>query len=167
MIMTNIQGLFPIIGEGARVLILGSMPSAESLRLNQYYGNRRNHFWSIIYSLFDLPLEKSYEKRIQFIKDKEIALWDVIHSCERVGSLDSNIKNAIPNDFKQLLTNRGIKAIFFNGTKAKQVFFKHFNQDMFPGIHFFLLPSSSPVPGKNIKSLQKKIEIWRQIRNYV
>lgn len=113
MIMTNIQGLFPIIGEGARVLILGSMPSAESLRLNQYYGNRRNHFWSIIYSLFDLPLEKSYEKRIQFIKDKEIALWDVIHSCERVGSLDSNIKNAIPNDFKQLLTNRGIKAIFF------------------------------------------------------
>ena len=69
------------------------MPGEESLRKQEYYGHPRNQFWRIIYALFDVPLEDNYEKKLMFLKSKGIALWDVIESCWREGSLDSNIRN--------------------------------------------------------------------------
>jgi hypoxanthine-DNA glycosylase len=76
-------GLPPIIDDLSRVIILGSMPSEMSLILHQYYGNPRNHFWKIGYSLFGREPHPVYEDRVAFLREKRIALWDVIDSCER------------------------------------------------------------------------------------
>ena len=45
------EGLPIIIAEGAKVLILGSMPGNVSLAKGEYYGNRNNHFWSIMFAI--------------------------------------------------------------------------------------------------------------------
>ena len=95
--MERIFGLAPVVGDAPKVLILGSMPSVESLRKQEYYGNKRNHFWKIIFQLFDSHEQLEYEAKIAFLKEKNIALWDVLYSCHREGSLDSNIKDEEPN----------------------------------------------------------------------
>lgn len=165
--MSKINGLPPIIRQDARILILGSMPSVESLRTNQYYGNPRNHFWRIIYTIFTIDVEEDYSHRVAFIKEKRLALWDVIHSCERKGSLDSNIKNERPNDIQGLFEKYNkIEAVFFNGTMARKTFFKYFNQYSFP-VTYYLLPSSSPIPGRNIKALEEKIAAWSKIKDHL
>jgi hypoxanthine-DNA glycosylase len=64
-------------------------------------------------------LPDDYEKRMNVLKKNHIALWDVIDSCERKGSLDSEIKNEEANQIEELLENHpNIKAIFCNGGKS-------------------------------------------------
>ena len=79
----------PIIGANARLLILGTLPGEESLRLRQYYGHPRNHFWPLIAAIFDKSLPAAYAERERLLKRNRSALWDVLESAERVGSLDS------------------------------------------------------------------------------
>ncbi|MCC5910767.1 MAG: DNA-deoxyinosine glycosylase, partial [Clostridiaceae bacterium] len=164
--MSKIQSLEPIIDKTAKVLILGSMPSVQSLRIMEYYGNPRNHFWTIMYSIFNLQAETDYARKIDFVKSKNIALWDVIHTCERQGSLDANIRNEAPNNLELLLNKyTNIEAVFFNGTKAEKTFTRYFDLNSF-NVEFHRLPSTSPIPGKNIKSLEEKIKSWSIIKNY-
>ncbi|SNT12052.1 G/U mismatch-specific uracil-DNA glycosylase [Anaerovirgula multivorans] len=163
----KILSLETVIDYYSKVLILGSMPSVQSLQLKQYYANPRNHFWTIIYTLFNLQAESDYVKRLEFIKSKNIALWDVIHTCERQGSLDASIRDEEPNDLEFLLNKYNkIEAVFFNGTKAANMFNKYFDLTSFT-IEFHRLLSTTPVPGKNIKSLEEKIEAWSSIKNYI
>lgn len=158
----------PIINEEARVLIVGSMPGVQSLEKQQYYGNPRNHFWTIIGRIVEQQMPEQYEARLQILQQHRIALWDVIKECERVGSLDSNIKAEVPNDFESMLARySNIQAIAFNGTKAKETFRKKIGFEKFPHIAFYLLPSSSPVPGRNIKTVEQKIESWRVIEPHL
>ena len=111
--MPKIEGLAPVIDINSKVLILSSMPGEESLRRQEYYGNSRNQFWSIIYSIFNTYFQASYEARISFIKVKGIALSDFIKCCEREGSADSQITDICLNDFNSLLAEySGIKSIF-------------------------------------------------------
>ncbi len=161
------ESFAPIAVPDARVLILGSMPGVMSLQKQQYYGHPRNHFWPIIFSVIDKPLPENYEARVQGLMDNKIALWDVLHYCHREGSLDSHIKNEVPNDFTDLLTKLPqLGLICFNGSKAAQMWKKHVNCST-EGLDFLLLPSTSPVPGKNIKTLQEKLVVWRVIANYL
>lgn len=158
----------PIINEEARVLIVGSMPGVQSLEKQQYYGNPRNHFWTIMGQILEVDFPSDYGARLQLLQQHRIALWDVIKECERVGSLDSNIKAEVPNDFETMLTRYpNIEAIAFNGTKAKETFRKKIGFEKFPQIAFYLLPSSSPVPGRNIKTVEQKIESWRVIEPHL
>ena len=53
-----------------------------------------------------------------------------------------------------------IKAIAFNGTKASETFRKKIGFEQFQNIDFYQLPSSSPVPGRNVKTLAEKMESW-------
>ena len=85
------EGLPPVVGDGARVLILGSFPSERSLEVVQYYANRRNQFWPLLSDVFGFDAEAPYEERIQAVKGHGVALWDVVHSCRRAGSLDAKI----------------------------------------------------------------------------
>ena len=154
----------PIIQADASVLILGSMPSVISLNRHQYYGNPRNHFWTILYSVLDLPLPSSYEQKLQGLLDNKIALWDVLQLCTRAGSSDSSIKDEIANNFSDLFEGfPGINLICFNGTKARDLWKKHVGSFSNDNFDFITLPSSSPTPGKNVKSLDQKIDAWKII----
>jgi hypoxanthine-DNA glycosylase len=85
------EGLPPVITDGARVLLLGSFPSERSLIAGEYYANRRNQFWPLMAALFDFDAELPYSQRITALTDRGIALWDVVHSCRRAGSMDVKI----------------------------------------------------------------------------
>ncbi|UOQ93898.1 DNA-deoxyinosine glycosylase [Halobacillus shinanisalinarum] len=162
-----IYSLSPVIDKDAKVLILGSIPGNKSLETNQYYGNPRNHFWKIIFSVYEESGIEDYEKKLSFLKEHEIALWDVIYSCQRKGSLDSNIRVEVPNKLTELIhEHRQLKLVIFNGTKAYNTFKKHFDMKMFTGVDFKKMPSTSPIPGRFNKTIEGKIEDWKIIKEY-
>lgn len=158
----------PVVDQQTKVLIVGSMPGVQSLEKQQYYGNPRNHFWGIIGELTGTIVPERYEERLALVKKHRIGLWDVIRQCERVGSLDSNIKNEIPNDFVTLFKQYPqIEAVFFNGTKAHDVFKKKLGFELLVERDYYKMPSTSPVPGRNIKTFEEKVEVWRALKKYI
>lgn len=160
--MNKIDSLSPIADKNSKILILGSIPGKQSLEKQQYYGNNRNAFWKIIYTLFGGEYKDEYEEKIKFAKKNNIALWDVIENCNREDSLDSNIKNENPNDFESFLKQYpNIKHVFFNGAKAYDVFKKKVGFDRFKHITFEKLTSTSPA---NTISFDRKLEEWKKIK---
>ena len=164
-----IENILPaVVNENTRVLIVGSMPGVQSLEKQQYYGHPRNHFWPIIASITSEEIPESYAARIDLVKRHHIGLWDVIKTCERKGSLDSNIKHEVANDFEKLFVNYPqIEAIVFNGTKAFSVFKRHVGLEVLKQRVYFQMPSTSPVPGRYNKTCEQKQEIWAQIRSFL
>ncbi|WLV25468.1 DNA-deoxyinosine glycosylase [Aciduricibacillus chroicocephali] len=159
---TRILSLPPVLPEKPRVLILGSIPGVQSLTKQQYYGNPRNHFWTIMSAIFNDQLPENYETRLNWIKEKQIALWDTIGSCTRPGSLDSNIRDEQPNAIPELIEQYPtIERILCNGGKSWSVFQKHFGKSLGSIIEVRKLPSTSPVPGRYTKTLEEKIIIWK------
>lgn len=158
----------PILPESPSVLILGSMPSKLSFEKQQYYGNPRNHFWPILFELFQQKPLTNYEDKVSFSKENRIALWDTIGSCYRNGSLDMNIMEEEPNDIPGLLERYPtIKLIACNGTKSFQTFKKHIILEKQMNIDVIKLPSSSPIPGKYTKTFAGKVEDWSEILAYL
>jgi hypoxanthine-DNA glycosylase len=131
----------PIIDLNTRVLFLGSFPSIASFEQSFYYAHPRNAFWPIMEEIFDVSLNNNDDKK-RFCYANRIGLWDVIGSCERSNSSDTNLKNCIPNDFSKLLQDYpNIEIIAFTGKKAQELFQKHFKN---LEIEAVLLPSTSP-----------------------
>ncbi|MDD5052786.1 MAG: DNA-deoxyinosine glycosylase [Sulfuricurvum sp.] len=131
----------PILDANTRILFLGSFPSIASFEQAFYYAHPRNAFWPIMESIFGEILEFNEAKRL-FCLEKGIGLWDVIGSCERSNSSDTNLKNCIPNDFQKLLKDYpNIKALGFTGKKSHDLFQKYF-KDL--EVEKVLLPSTSP-----------------------
>jgi hypoxanthine-DNA glycosylase len=148
----------PIVNEHCVSLILGSLPGDESLMKGEYYANARNGFWKIMGQL--LPgIPDTYKSRCDWLLKNKIALWDVLENGNRIGSLDSNIKNGTPNDFGSFFRSYpNIKFVFFNGTKAKEDFVKHVGLDV---KHVFeLLPSSSST---RAMAFELKVKEWSVI----
>ena len=102
----RIVGLDPIVFEDSKILIVGSMPSAISLKEQMYYANKNNRFWKILKEIFQT------EDKIELLKVSHIALWDICHSCIRKTSADSEIKDIEPNDIQGLLDRRVLKRSF-------------------------------------------------------
>lgn len=158
----------PIVDENTKVLIVGSMPGVQSLEKQQYYGNPRNHFWGIMAQLFQTDIPEQYEDRLNILRQNGVGLWDVIQYCERKGSLDSAIKNEVPNDFATLFkTYPQIQCVLFNGTKAYEVFRKKVGFELFESRDFHKMPSTSPVPGKHIQTFEEKVQTYQIIKNYL
>ena len=112
----------PISHPTATVLILGTMPSEQSLAANQYYGHPRNAFWKIIFSVLETPFATDYEQRKSILIENRIALWDVLEACVRTGSLDCAIEQEVPNDFVSFLkAHPNIKSIFLMGKKQRNI----------------------------------------------
>ena len=149
---------FPyFINSETEILILGTMPGAMSLAKQEYYANPTNHFWKILYTLFDaLPIPENFEAKVQFLRSNKIGLWDVLENCERKGSLDIHIKNQKVNDFEVLLNEfPSITKIIFNGKQSHAFFYKRFG--LIEGITYFVTPSTSPV---NTMAFENKLKIW-------
>ena len=138
----RISGLKPFINKGSRILILGSMPSIASLQDGFYYAHPQNRMWKIIAAIAGVDELKTIEERKQAALKLHLAFFDVIESCEREGSLDSNIKAVKPNDINSLLLRYPkIKRVITNGNKAKDLFLTYNHDCKVEIIH---LPSTSP-----------------------
>ena len=160
--MSSIQSFEPVIDDQSKIIILGSIPGVQSLEKQQYYGNARNQFWEIIYTLLGATPDSDYADKKLFLLNNSIALWDVIDSCCREGSLDSDIKNERVNDFGSLFKiYPNIKAVFFNGQKAYKIFKKKVGLN-FADKKFYNFPSTSPA---YTLALDKKIESWKDLLN--
>ncbi|NLV36737.1 MAG: DNA-deoxyinosine glycosylase [Clostridiaceae bacterium] len=158
-----IYSFAPIIDESCSVLLLGTMPGAESLRRQQYYGYEHNVFWRIIYKLFDREPDGDYVKRIAFLLQHSIALWDVLKACEREGSSDSKIKKPVPNDFAGLyLHYPNIKSVCFNGGGAEKLYSRFVEKRgvVASGKGFYKFPSTSPA---YTIAFEKKLEQWQSL----
>lgn len=159
----RISSFPPFIDKQSEILILGSIPGMKSLEKQQYYAHPQNKFWKIIFELFSEEFTEDYSERINILKKNHIAIWDVIDSCERKGSLDSEIKNEEANQIPQLLENYpNIKAIFCNGGKSYKNLQKLLGKNFRIPIH--LLPSTSPL---HTISFERKFEEWKKILDYL
>lgn len=160
------EGFPPISRPDARLLILGSMPSRESLARQQYYAHPRNAFWPIVTTLLGIGSE-NYERRATELVARGVALWDVLRSCEREGSLDSAIveRSIVPNDFTAFFAaHPRIALICFNGAKAEAVYRKRVLPTLpepAASIHTMRLPSTSPANAGMTR--EQKLEAWRVI----
>ncbi len=156
----------PIWNSDCKILILGSMPGKESLLQEQYYAHTRNSFWRILFSIFNEELSIEYANRKQLLKIHNIALWDVLQHCEREGSLDSAIKNEVPNSIIELIQkSKNLKAVFFNGQKSAASFKKWIGFSALT-IPYHILPSTSPAHAG--LTFQKKLEVWEsEISGYL
>ena len=131
----------PVIFKESRVLILGSFPSVKSREVDFYYGNKNNRFFKILEVIFDENIGESKEEKIDFLRRHKIALFDVVKSCEIVGSSDSSLIVKEVNDIGKLIENTDIEKILLNGKKAFEIFQKYIKTDK---VKYFYIPSSSP-----------------------
>ncbi len=159
-------GFPPVADENAIILVLGSMPGAESLKQQQYYAHPRNSFWPMMGELFDFSPALPYSDRLAALRKNNIALWDVAHQCVRPGSLDSNIRDAEANDFEAFFrTHPEIKIVFFNGVTAEQLYRKLVLPKLpvaLQQLPMLRLPSSSPAHAG--MTVVQKLEQWREAR---
>jgi hypoxanthine-DNA glycosylase len=159
-----LQGFPPVVDDRARVLILGSFPSAQSLAARQYYANPRNAFWPITSELFGFDAQAPYGSRLAALQSRGVALWDVLHKCRRIASADSAIdpKSLVLNDFTELFANYPtITRVYFNGAKATELYRRLAGtQDLAERVHFQRLPSTSPA---HVMRPGAKLAAWRVI----
>ncbi len=161
--MNRISSFPPIVSEDSEILILGSVPGIKSLEMQEYYAHPQNKFWRILFELFQEDFTADYAEKIELLKKNKIAVWDVIDSCDRKGSLDSEIKNEAHHDILQLLQDfPSIKVIFCNGQKSFKSLRKILPDDL--KIPILVLPSTSPaytIP------YQKKLKDWSVLKSFL
>jgi len=149
------------------MLILGTLPGKVSLEAGEYYAQPRNHFWRIVQELFGSPAELSYEHRKRLLIEKSIALWDVLASGDREGSLDSAIQllTAVPNDFRKFFnTHENIELICFNGKMAAKIYERKVISGLAVNmrqIPLHVLPSTSPANAT--LRFEQKLSCWRAV----
>ena len=146
----------PVYDSYSRILILGSFPSVKSREINFYYGHRNNRFWKILGMLFN----EEIEDKKSFLLKHHIALFDVIESCDIIGSSDASIQNVKPNDLSIILNNSKIKTIYLNGSKAYELY-NRFCKDKY-SIKTVRLPSTSPANAAY--SIDDLFNEWKIIR---
>lgn len=152
----------PLYDENSRILILGSFPSQKSREQMFFYGHSQNRFWKVLASVFKSALPRTVDEKRQFILSHSIALWDVIASCDIVGSSDSSIKNVVPNDLSEIFQSANIKQIFVNGKTAEKFYNKYLKEKFGRGA--ICLPSTSPANA--MWSLERLVDAWKIISEY-
>jgi hypoxanthine-DNA glycosylase len=155
----------PVARRDASVLVLGSMPGEASLQAGQYYAHPRNAFWPIMREILGFPASAAYGDRLDALRAGGIALWDVLESCQRAGSLDSDIKpgTLVVNDFASFFAAHGrIALVCFNGTTAERYYRRHVEAAREGRrIESVRLPSTSPAHAA--LALADKVAAWRSV----
>ena len=150
----------PVYDRDSTILILGSFPSVRSREEGFFYGHPKNRFWKVVSAVFDAEEPCTVEEKKAFLLRHHIAVWDVIGSCDVVGSSDASIKNVSANDLTEILKNAGIRAVFVNGKTAYR-YYERFSEGK-TGRQAVCLPSTSPANAA--WTLERLIEAWRCIR---
>lgn len=160
-----IRSFAPVADRNARLMILGSMPGAESLRAGQYYAHPRNAFWRIMGELVGASPQLPYGARLHRLQQAGIALWDVLAACARAGSLDAAIdeRSIIANDLVSFLARHpGITHVYFNGATAERCFRRHVQPALEADrLQLRRLPSTSPAHAA--LTCAEKLQAWRTI----
>ena len=149
----------PVYNEHSRVLVLGSFPSVKSREQGFFYGHPQNRFWKVLSILGGCDVPTSIEEKRNLLLKMGIAVWDVIASCEIVGSSDSSIKNVQPNDLKSILDNSSVTKIYVNGKTAKKYYDKYLLKST--GVEAVCLPSTSPANA--VYTLERLVAEWKVI----
>lgn len=160
MIDRNDYPFVPLYSAESEVLILGSFPSVKSQENKFFYGHPQNRFWPMIAEIFGAEKPQTREEKIKLILENKLAVWDVIESCDIVGSSDSSIKNVVPNDFGKILAETKIRKIFINGKTAEKFYKKY--QAKVVDIPALCLPSTSPANAA--WSFSRLVEAWSIIK---
>lgn len=153
----------PVYDENSKILILGSFPSVKSRENHFFYHHPQNRFWRVLAAIVGCNTPNSIEEKKEFLLKNNIAVWDVIASCEIEGSSDSSIKNVVVNDFSLIMDNANIKQIFCNGGKSFDLYKKYCQKTT--NLKAIKLPSTSPANARF--SLDKLIDEWSIIHNYL
>ena len=147
----------PVFAPDAKMMIVGSMPSVKSLADAQYYAHPRNAFWPILFDIFGQMPHNDYIRKMDLIRDNRLALWDAAACCYREGSLDSNMRDVVYNDFGALYAAcPGIHTVLCNGGTAHTLFMK----SGFAGDRRVIrMPSTSPA---YTMPYEKKLAVWKE-----
>src|SRR3989304_5725600 len=162
------RGLALIARPDALAIVLGTIPSQESLAAGEYYARNANAFWFIMGQLFGAGRDVNYQERVEILMRNRIALWDVLHSARRIGSLDSRIMRGseVPNDFAGFFrAHRLIRTVFFNGGKAGELYKSLAVASLPSDIGLLLmrrLPSTSPANTHMVK--EEKLKAWELVK---
>ncbi len=154
---------FPAVAtDTSKILILGTYPSPLSFQSGFFYGHPRNRFWPMLAQLLGEPAPTSIEEKKALLKGHDIAIWDVLDSCDIKGAADASIRNPVVNEIAPMVEGSQIQAVFFNGAKAEELFKRY----CFPlPVPCFRMPSTSPANAAwNMERLKSE---WRKILEYV
>ena len=138
----TVHNIPPVFSDKSKILILGSFPSVKSREQGFFYGHPQNRFWKVISKIYNMPEPQNIDEKRKLILSNNLALWDVIGSCEIVGSSDSSIKNAVANDLSIILRKAKIEKILLNGRTAEK-YYNKYQREKIP-IEAECLPSTSP-----------------------
>ena len=138
------------------------MPGVASLKARQYYAHPQNQFWKVIEALFGIDRRQPYAERIKALKARRVAVWDVLHSCVREGSLDTRIEDEAANDFRAFFrAHRALTHVYFNGAKAEASYRRHVLGAIDHPLRYQRLPSTSPAHAS--LPYRRKLRAWRVI----
>jgi hypoxanthine-DNA glycosylase len=152
----------PISAKTSSILILGSIPGMESLKKQEYYAHKRNVFWPIIFKLFNESHTQNYREKRKILLKYNIALWDIVDTCQRKGSLDNEISKIKLNRIESFLKkHKNIRVVFLNGRKAETLFKKFFQ--VLNVLHRYL-PSTSPAYPQSFNVKSKK---WKALLHFL
>lgn len=149
----------PLYNENSKILILGSFPSVKSRENDFYYGHKQNRFWKVLAAVLGAQTPIEIEEKKALLLDNGIAIWDVIYSCDIVGSSDSSIRNVVPTDIGRILINSDIDRIYTNGAKAGELYRRH--QLPATGMEAIVLPSTSPANAA--WTMERLTDAWQSI----
>ena len=150
----------PVYDGESKLLILGSLPSVKSRENAFYYGHPQNRFWDVLAALYGAETPNTIDGKTDLLLANQIALWDVVFSCDIRGSSDSSIRNVVPNNLQIVLRNSKVRTIFANGKKAAALYQKYQFADT--GIEIITLPSTSPANA--VWTFERLCEAWKIIR---
>ncbi len=132
----------PVYDKTSRVLVLGTFPSVKSREQQFFYGHPQNRFWRVIAAVTNDKVPETIQEKKELLLSHHIAVWDVIQSCDIIGSSDSSIRNVIPCDISRILKHASVKKIYGNGAKACELYDRYLLPDAKHPI--CRLPSTSP-----------------------
>ena len=154
-----------VYDKNSRILILGTIPSPKSREFGFFYGHPKNIFWKVLPEVLgkEAP-ERNMPAMKEFLLENRVALWDVLHSCDIKGASDAHIKNAVPNDFSEVLQTAAIQKIFTNGKAATELFNKYCA--LKTGFEAEYLPSTSPA-NCGMHGKEEFIAAWGKLLKYI